>query len=379
MHNEIEVSVVLPCFNEEKTIGICVEKIKDVFRREKIKGEIIIADNNSSDRSREIANSLGVKVVIEPRRGYGAAYLKGLREAQGKYIVIADSDNTYDFYDIPKFLQKLREGYDFVIGSRFKGAIHKGAMPWLRRYIGNPVLSGMYRLFFHVHLSDIHCGMRAFSKEAYQNMKLKTLGMEFASEMVFSAIMNNLRIYEIPINYYPRLGKSKLKPFSDAWRHIRFMLLYCPFWLYFIPGISGFVLGFCLMLVLLQGPILFLGRFWDIHFMVFASVLCILSYQILHLGVYAHSFGIQQGFLKQDRITLFFQHNFNLERGILLGSIIFLVGLLILIFIFLEWFFRHFGALHRIRESILAMTLLTIGLQTIFSSFFISLLFLERK
>ncbi|MCM8782479.1 MAG: glycosyltransferase family 2 protein, partial [Candidatus Omnitrophica bacterium] len=180
-------------------------------------------------------------------------------------------------------------------------------------------------------------------------------------------------------NYYHRLGESKLKPFRDAWRHIRFMLLYCPLWLYFIPGISGFILGFFLMLILLRGPFLFLGHFWDIHFMVFASVLCIISYQILHIGVYAHSFGIQQGFLKRDRLTSFFQRNFNLEKGILLGSIIFFVGLIILIFIFLERFFKHFGALHRIRESILAMTLLTIGLQTIFSSFFISLLFLERK
>ncbi|MCM8782738.1 MAG: glycosyltransferase family 2 protein, partial [Candidatus Omnitrophica bacterium] len=201
MHSEIEVSVILPCLNEEKTIGICLKKIKEVFRQEKIKGEIIVADNNSSDHSREIANSFGAKVVIEPHRGYGAAYLRGLREAKGRYIVIADSDNTYDFYDIPKFLQKLKEGYDFVIGSRFKGAIHKGSMPWLNRYIGNPILSGMYRLFFHTNLSDIHCGMRAFTKEAYKNMKLNTLGMEFATEMVFSAIMNNLKTYEIPINY----------------------------------------------------------------------------------------------------------------------------------------------------------------------------------
>ena len=379
MSEAIEVSVVLPCLNEEDNIGICLEKIKEVFSRQQIKGEIIVVDNGSVDRSREIAQSRGVEVILELQHGYGAAYLRGLREVKGKYIIIADSDNTYDFYNIPFFLEKLKEGYDFVIGSRFKGKIDKKAMPWLNRYIGNPILSGVCRIFFHTRLSDIHCGMRAFTPQAYCKMKLRSTGMEFATEMVVAALQNGFKICEIPINYHCREGKSKLKPLSDAWRHIRFMLLYCPVWLYFIPGMIGFVLGMCTLLLLLKGPLLFLGRYWDIHVMVFSSVISILSYQVLNLGVYAHTFAIGQGFLKYDRSTFLFQRYFTLERGLFLGVFLFILGFAINILIFIEWFSKHFGALYRIRESILAMTLLVIGLQTIFSSFFINLLLLKRE
>jgi glycosyltransferase involved in cell wall biosynthesis len=379
MEKNIEVSVVLPCLNEEETIGVCIRKIKEVFLKEGIQGEIVVADNGSEDGSREIAQSLGARVVIEPTRGYGAAYLRGLNEAKGSFIIIGDSDNTYDFYDIPKFLKPLKEGYDFVMGSRFKGTIQRGAMPWVNRYIGNPILSGICRLFFHTRLSDIHCGIRAFTHQAYTKMQLMTLGMEFATEMVVNAMQTNLKIYEVPVNYSPRLGQSKLSPLYDAWRHMRFMLLYCPVWLYFIPGAFGFSLGILILLLLLKGPFLFLGRHWDVHLMVFASVLSIFSYQVLNLGVYAHTYAIRQGFLKYDRLTLFFKRHFNLEKGILLGGFFFIIGIGISAFVFLEWFQKHFGALYRIRESILAMTFIVIGLQTVFSSFFLSLLFLEKK
>ncbi len=379
MENNLEVSVVLPCLNEEDTVGICVNKIKEVFAKEKISGEIIVVDNGSTDRSRQICESLGVRVVVEPKRGYGAAYLRGLREAKAGYIVIGDSDNTYDFYDIPKFIECLRKGSDFVMGSRFKGKMQKGAMSWTHRYIGNPILSGLTRLFFRTRLSDIHCGMRAFTSSAYTAMGLSTVGMEFATEMVVAALQNNFKICEVPVNYYPRKGESKLMPLADAWRHIRFMLLYCPVWLYFIPGAIGFIFGMAILLLLLRGPFLFLGHYWDIHLMVFASIFCIFSYQILNLGVFAHTFAIRQGFLKYDKLTLFFQRHFNLERGLILGGTIFMLGFIITLFIFLEWLGRNFGAMYRIREAILAMSLFIIGLQTMFSSFFISLLFLEKK
>lgn len=379
MENNLEVSVVLPCLNEEDTVGICVNKIKEVFAKEKISGEIIVVDNGSTDRSRQICESLGVRVVVEPKLGYGAAYLRGLREARASYIIIGDSDNTYDFYDIPKFIECLRKGSDFVMGSRFKGKMQKGAMSWTHRYIGNPILSGLTRLFFRTRLSDIHCGMRAFTSSAYAAMGLSTIGMEFATEMVVAALQNNFKICEVPVNYYPRKGESKLMPLADAWRHIRFMLLYCPVWLYFIPGAIGFIFGMAILLLLLRGPFLFLGHYWDMHLMVFASIFCIFSYQILNLGVFAHTFAIRQGFLKYDKLTLFFQRHFNLERGLILGGTILMLGFMITLFIFLEWLSRHFGAMYRIRESILAMTLFIIGLQTMFSSFFISLLFLEKK
>lgn len=381
MSNEgvVEVSVVMPCLNEERGIGRCIRVIKDVFARENINGEIIVADNGSIDRSVEIARSAGALVVHEPVKGYGAAYLRGLRAARGRYIIIGDSDNTYDFNDIPKFLEPLRRGCDFVMGSRFKGIIHAGAMPWAHRYIGNPILSGMTRLFFHTKLSDIHCGMRAFSRAAFERMRLQMAGMEFATEMVVSAINNDLKVYEVPIHYFRREGVSKLKSFADAWRHVRFMLLFCPVWLYFIPGISGFVMGMVILLLLAGGPVFFLGHLWDMHPMIFAAVLSILSYQLLHLGIYAHTFAVEQGFLKKDAFIAFFQRHFNLERGIAAGLLLFGVGLCINILIFAEWFHNRFGALYRIRESILAMTLLVIGLQTLFSSFFISLLSLRRK
>jgi glycosyltransferase involved in cell wall biosynthesis len=379
MPKEIEVSVVLPCLNEEETIGTCINKIKDVFLKEGISGEIIVADNGSVDKSIEIARALGAKVVGESRKGYGAAYLRGLREAHGKYIVIADSDNTYDLYDIPKFITSLKDGYDFVIGSRFKGNIQKGAMSWTHRYIGNPILSGVCRLFFRTRLSDIHCGMRAFTLDAYRKMRLMALGMEFATEMVVAALENRLKIYEIPINYHPRKGKSKLMPLADAWRHIRFMLLYCPVWLYFFPGMIGFVIGISILFLLLGGPFLFLHHYWNTHLMIFSSTLSIFSYQIINLGVYAHTYAIRQGFLRYDNFTLFFKKRFNLEKGIIIGGVVTFSGVTVLFFIFMEWLSKGFGELQRIRESILAMTLIVIGLQTIFSSFFISLLFLERE
>jgi len=376
---DLELSVILPCLNEEETLGICIKKIKDVFLKENIQGEIIVVDNGSTDRSKEIALKEGVKLLEEEIKGYGAAYLRGLKEAKAKYIIIGDSDDTYDFYEIPKFLKKLKEGYDFVMGSRFKGKIQKKAMSWSHRYIGNPILSGMCRLFFKTKLSDIHCGMRAFTKEAYEKMSLLTTGMEFATEMVVSALMNNLKICEIPINYYPRKGKSKLMPLVDAWRHIRFMLMFCPIWLYFIPGFIGLVFSLGLLLLLLRGPFLFLGHYWDIHLMIYLSAFSVLFYQILNLGVYAHTYALRQGFLKYDKFTLFFKKHFNLERGIILGGIIFSIGFIISLAIFIEWLSKHFGALYRIRESIVAMTFMVIGIQTIFSSFFISLLFVEKK
>jgi len=380
MDNGIGVSVVLPCLNEEEALGICIDKIKEVFLKERIKGEIIVVDNGSTDRSRKIAEEKGVKIVFEPKRGYGAAYLRGLKEAKGTYIIVGDSDNTYDFYDIPKFLKPLKEeGYDFVIGTRLKGKILKGAMPWLHRYIGNPIFSQIFRIFFRSSLSDILCGMRAFTQRAYRIMRLRTLGMEFAMEMVLAAGENRLKIKEVPIVYYPRKGKSKLNSFPDGWRYLRFMLLYCPLWLYFIPGITGFLLGLFILLLLLKGPIVLFGRFWYLHPMIFASALCILSYQIINLGIYAHIYAIRQGFLRYDRLMHFLRRYFKLERGLLLGTFLFLLGFLINLFIIIEWVSKSFGALYRNREAIFSTTLMILGLQTIFSSFFISLLFLKKK
>lgn len=223
-NKNIEVSIVMPCLNEAETLGICIEKAQSTLKSLSIQGEVVIADNGSTDDSIAIAERLGARVVHQPTRGYGAAYLAGLAAAQGQYIIMGDSDDTYDFTDLERFITPLQNGYDIVMGNRFKGKILPGAMPWARRYIGNPILSGMLRILFGTYISDSHCGMRSFTAEAYKRMDLKTTGMEFASEMVIKAVQSELKILEIPITYHPRGGESKLNAIQDAWRHIRFML-----------------------------------------------------------------------------------------------------------------------------------------------------------
>ena len=221
---DISVSIVMPCLNEQKTLGVCIQKAQRTLERLEIQGEVVIADNGSTDDSVTIAKRMGARVVHQPIRGYGAAYLAGFLSAQGKYLVMGDADDTYDFTDLHRFLTPLQNGYDLVIGNRFKGKMHPGAMSWARRYIGNPLLSGLLRLLFRTHISDSHCGMRSFTKEAYTLMALETTGMEFASEMVVRAVQEKLKILEISIDYAPRIGESKLHPVRDACRHIRFLL-----------------------------------------------------------------------------------------------------------------------------------------------------------
>ncbi len=377
--NQIEVSVVLPCLNEEEAIGDCIKKIKDVFLKENIKGEIVVCDNGSTDESAQIAKTFGAKVVFQPIRGYGAAYLKGIKEAQGRYIVIADADDTYDFYEIPKFIKLLKKGYDLIMGSRFKGKIFKGAMPFSHRFIGNPIITWAFRMFFKTQLSDVLCGMRAFTKSAFEKMNLRCLGMEFGTEMILSALQKKMKITEIPINYYPRKGVSKLRPFKDAWRYFRFMLLFSPTWLYIVPGVFFTISGLTILFLLVRGPVLFLGHKWDIHMMALGSLMSLLGFQVLNLGIYAKVFGVREGYLIPDKLTLFLMQNFKVEMGILIGSVFFVIGFLINLSIFLEWWYKFFGSLHRIREAILALTLMVLGLGVIFSSFFISFLTIEKN
>ena len=224
-NQEIEVSVVIPCLNEAQSVGICVKNARNAFKRLGVYGEVIVADNGSTDGSAAIAEREGARVVHQPVRGYGSAYLAGIGAAQGKYIIMGDADDTYDFSNLEPFITPLRDGFDFVIGSRFQGNIHPGAMSWSHRYVGNPILSGILNLFFGADISDSHCGMRSFTRNAFERMRLQTLGMEFASEMVMRAIKGGLKVLEVPIDYYPRKGESKLNSFRDAWRHLRFMLL----------------------------------------------------------------------------------------------------------------------------------------------------------
>jgi len=377
--NNIEVSVVMPCLDEEEAVGICVKQARETLEKIGITGEIIVVDNGSSDNSVAVSQNEGARVVFEPDRGYGSAYLKGFAEAKGKIIIMGDADNSYDFSQIGDFIAPLKkEGYDFVIGSRFKGNIKKGAMPWANRYIGNPILTFLIRLFFGSKLSDVYCGMRAFKKRDYNKMRLISKGMEFALEMIVSVLRLKLRIKEIPIAYFPRKGKSKLSPLSDTWRSLRFMLLFSPDYLFLIPGVTLFILGTIFIFVFLREDVVIFGRLCGIHMMLVASLAAIIGFQIINIGIFAKSYSITERYINTDRMVNFFIKNFNLEKGIIIGLIFFLIGSLVNLKIFYDWIRVGLGQLDRVRLGIFALTFVAIGIQTIASAFFLSILNLKK-
>ncbi len=377
----VEVSVVMPCLNEKDTIGPCLERAAQALRDARLRGEIIVADNGSTDGSAEIARERGARVVVQPERGYGAAYMAGIGAARGRFVVIGDSDNTYDFHDLPRLVEALRQGNDLVLGSRFKGTILPGAMPWANRYIGNPLLTGMLNVLFGLKISDAHSGLRAFTREAYGRMQLQTTGMEFASEMVIKASLARLKIGEVPITYHPRLGDSKLQPLGDAWRHIRFMLLFSPAYLFLLPGAVAMALGLLLVLALVRGP-LYLGSLYvGIHFMVLGSLLAVVGQQMVSFGISARAYAFSEQLISQDRWLQAFMRYYSLERGLLLGGLLAGLGLAIFLYVLLEWLAGdvRFGQLIHLHEAIGASTLMMIGVQVIVASFFLSLLGLHRQ
>lgn len=376
------ISVVMPCLNEEKTVGLCVKRARQGLKKLEKKGylgEVIVGDNGSTDLSAKEAKNAGAKVVFELKKGYGSAYLRGIMEAQGKFVIIGDSDGTYDFRQILRFLPPLEAGYDLVIGSRLKGKIKKGAMPFLNRFLGTPILNLFLRLFYNLKLSDSQSGMRAFTKKAFFKMKLKSLGMEFASEMLIAAARENLKMAEVPISYSKRKSSSKLSRFRDAWRHLRFMLLFAPTYLFLLPGAILTGLGLLGVLALSQGVIFLFGRGLDVHSMILSSMLTLLGYQIVMLGIYAKVYSWRAGFEKGSWTVLTTLKFFNLERGIALGGLIALLGFLIGAITFFSWAKQGFGPLWAIRPAILSMTLFVLGIQIIFSSFFLSILGIEKR
>ncbi len=368
--SDIDVSVVMPCLNESASVAHCVTQAREAMHRAGLKGEVVVADNGSTDGSAERAEGAGAYVVRVERRGYGAAYLGGIKAARGKFIVMGDADGTYDFDDIPAFVQKLKQGNDLVIGSRFSGKILPGAMPWLHRYIGNPVLTGILGVFFGQRVSDAHCGMRAMTREANDRMGLRTSGMEYASEMIAMAIRRGLKVAEIPIVYHPREGESKLRSFRDGWRHLRFMLLLSPTPLFLLPGFVMVLTGILTLLYLLPGPRRALGMTFDYHFMFPASALAILGVQLVVLGLAAKAIARAELHVT-DRWLGFLDDWFTLERGLLLGGALLAAGVGVNAWILSDWLRAGRGTLFAVRPALLGLTLLVVGAQLVFGSFFI--------
>jgi len=375
-----EISVVMPCLNEEETIGACIKKAQQAISKHNLRAEIIIADNGSTDRSIEIAQDLEAKVVHQPLKGYGNAYHAGIAAAKGQYIVMGDSDNTYDFSEIERFVGPLRKGQDLVMGNRFAYKLEKEAMPFLHRYVGNPILSGILRTMFKVKVRDAHCGIRGFTRKAYDKLNLRTTGMEYASEMVIKAGKENLKITEIPIHYHIRKGESKLNTFSDGWRHLRFMLIYSPNYLFLIPGFLLFFFGLIFLIRMMFGPVKITEAITlDLHPMFFGSLLAILGYQIFSFGIFGKLYAYQKGLEKKGKVVNSFVKYFTLERAIYFGLLFLLAGLLITGWVIWKWQQAQFGELFEVRKILTAMTLISIGVQTIFSAFFFSILSIPTK
>ena len=369
------VSVVIPCLNEAQNIEACVDRALRTMASCEIPGEVIVADNGSTDASAELARLAGARVVQEPRRGYGSAYLAGFAAARGAYIVMADADLTYDFGEIPRFLAALEAGADMVVGDRMQH-IHPGAMPWHHRHIGNPLLSRFLNLLFHANVSDAHCGMRAFRRDRLELLALRTTGMEFASEMIVRAAKTHLVVRQLPIEYHPRCGESKLSSFRDGWRHLRFLLLHAPNHLFIIPGALISLLGALISLTVLA-HLEVLQRSWDLHTLIAGSLLSIVGAQIVTLGLCAHAYATY--FMgERDRWFDRAREHLRLEHGLLLGGAVALIGLAMIAVIVLDWIAHGFGSLAQEQIAIAAATLLVIGIQIIFSSFLLSILGLRR-
>jgi glycosyltransferase involved in cell wall biosynthesis len=368
-----QISVVIPCLNEEAAVGAVVDQAWKGIEASGRSGEVIVVDNGSTDRSAAIAAEHGATVILEPIRGYGSAYLAGLASARGQYIVMGDADETYPLHDLARFVEALEAGDDLVVGSRFDGQIHKDAMPWTNRWIGNPILTGMLNMLFGVHVSDAHCGMRAVKRNALPTLDLHSTGMEFASEMVFKAYRRGLSVSDLPIDYFPRTGESKLSRFGDAWRHIRFMLLYSPSWLYFLPGCILLLLGLAGMLVLASGPVDVFGRQWQIHTMLAFVATTILGTQIIQLGVFARTYAMTH-FGEHDALLERLWHRVRLEHGLLAGALLVVTGAVILGAIFISWAQRGFGPLGHEYATALGFTFVALGVQVVFGSFFIGVL-----
>ncbi|MDY3554884.1 glycosyltransferase family 2 protein [Gemmata sp. JC717] len=376
---EIEVSVVMPCLNEARTVGVCVAKAVRALREMGVSGEVIVADNGSTDGSQQVAAAAGARVVPVARRGYGAALQGGISAAAGRYVVMGDADDSYDFSRIEPFVARLRAGDELVMGNRFRGGIQPGAMPWHHRYVGNPVLTGLLNLFFRAGVRDAHCGLRAFRRDAYARLDLVTTGMEFASEMVVKATLRGLRVGEVPVVLHPdgRDRPPHLRSFRDGWRHLRFLLLFCPLWLFLVPGLALLAAGGGLMVWLTPGPRPVGGVVLDVHTMLLGALCAILGHQTLWLGLYSKVFGHRLGLLPPDVLTRAVDGRVTVERGLVLGGLVFAAGVGTNLWLVARWWGVSLGELdagRTLRVALWGLSGMVLGVQAAYGAFFLGLL-----
>ena len=377
----VEVSVVIPCLNEANSLGYCVDKALKAFQAAGLCGEVVVADNGSTDGSTQIAEEHGARVIRVEERGYGAALRAGIASARGPFIVMGDADDSYDFTEVPRFVEKLRAGNDIVLGNRFRGEIKSGAMPPLHKYFGNPGLTALLNTLFHADIGDGYCGMRGFTRALYDRLDLRSSGMEFALEMVIKSAQIGARIAEIPIILWPdKRGRAPhLRSFRDGWRSLRFMLLYAPNWLFLLPGAALMLAGLFLVSWLLPGPRQISSHVTlDIHTMIFGVIFTLLGAQILSIGAFAKVFSYAERFDRRSVSLRRVLKRVTLEKGLLLGGALFLVGFAGCAWVSWQWAASGFGPLHEIRQVLFWSMWLFLGLQTIFAAFFLSMLGISR-
>jgi glycosyltransferase involved in cell wall biosynthesis len=381
----MELTILMPCLNEAETIGTCIKKANEWLKKNKVDGEVLISDNGSKDGSQKIAIDLGARIVHANEKGYGAALICGILNAKGKYVIMGDSDDSYDFSSLTPFLEKLRQGYDLVMGNRFKGGIAKGAMPAIHQYFGTPLLSFIGRLFFKSSIRDIQCGLRGFKQDIVTKLQLQTLGMEFASEMIVKASLFRLNITEVPttLSVDGRSRPPHLRTWPDGWRHLRFYLMHSPKWLFYIPGFSLFFIGLILMLLTIVNPFeLIKGIHLDTNTLLFGGVFIITGFSCITLGLFTRTYATEEGFLPKNKLDDKLENFFTLELGILLGLLIFFCGLAGAIYSLYIWQQAKFGDLEYKqiwRIVVPSATLILLGTQFLFSSFFLGILKIKRK
>lgn len=381
---EIELTILMPCLDEAETLEVCISKASRFLKENNVVGEVLIADNGSTDGSQEIARQNGARVVDIPEKGYGSALRGGSEQAYGKYVIMGDADDSYDFLNLMPFLEKLREGYELVMGNRFKGGIAKGAMPPLHKYLGNPVLSFIGRVFYPSAIKDFHCGLRGYHRESIQNLNLQTTGMEYASEMVVQSTLNELKMIEVPTTLSPD-GRSRpphLRSWRDGWRHLKFLMMYSPNWTFLYPGLILTFIGLAMMIAIGVGSPQ-IGRVnFGVSTMMYGSTSILIGINIILFSLFTKAYAFHSGFIPNSSKTIENFEKFTVEKGVIAGVVLTLIGLIITIVALVIWGNASFGDLEAelmMRITIPAATLIAIGVELIFASFFLGILGIKKK